>query len=669
MFHCQLRERRLVDESAQHALQLANDWRRFELVASLRIASNVGEENPLARGEDRLEEQITVALGRRDVAGRALERPQIKRLAMLALGKDSVVQPERKNHFEWDRSQRRKRSNRDAALRVLSAARFEVSDSRRDYLARRLERHRTDAQFRFANRLDCFEEAVPDLLIDRALGPDVCTHEFAQHQRPFARRQVRIADRDRVGDQRPRHAHESRGRLEFILRDFARQVAGSGCSSRIKCGIAAALTGHHGAEREAFDRLIPMVEAGRDVGVLEIVIVGAEENSQRLAPTPPLLDIDSAFAFVVQRGMRQQPDHFRAREAAARQLEKQIDGFGDAARAGDAAADEIDRNSVLLSKDAVDLRDVVVNRRVGNQHGDFVKANSLGVALGGKFFVAANDRPDFVRDDFGFASNSRASKKADSRSPIGLPLPSSTLRGLRFAIEDVLLKLLEHRRCFAFAGNRIGKERREIALRQFVEQPDVFTARPPPEPESRRVGRSIQRERVFGFSEFVADFVLPMSPSSQRAAARGVHVFPKLAARIERVDPNVAERAESRENIRISISGVRGTEHVKRVGQGSLELPVFVASNASGSIISRVSRCRSHSSRTRPCESNTNCHKCRCHRSVSLIASMSDRRAARHFPIMRRREIEYSRNSRANCAASRSVLSSTSASVFDPPWM
>ena len=35
---------------------------------------------------------------------------------------------------------------------------------------------------------------------------------------------------------------------------------------------------------------------------------------------------------------------------------------------------------------------------------------------------------------------------------------------------------------------------------------------------------------------------------------------------------------------------------------------------------------------------------------------MSVRRAARHLLIMRRREIEYSRNSRANCAASSSVL-------------
>src|SRR5208282_4370945 len=255
---------------------------------------------------------------------------------------------------------------------------------------------------------------------------------------------------------------------------------------------------------------------------------------------------------------RQQLDHFRAREAAARQFEKQLDGFGDAARASDAAADEIDWNSVLLSENALDVRHVVVNRRVRNQHRDFVKPNALGAAAGGKFLVVAKDRPDLVRDDFGLASNSRAGKKPDSRF-VWLAVAILDVRGLRFAIEDALLKSFEQGRWFA--RNRIGEERREIALGQLVEQPNVFTARPPPEPQSRRVGRFIQRERVFGFSELFSDFVLTMSPRGDSAATGTVHIVPKLAARIERVDPNIAKRAESRKNFRISISCVRGTEH------------------------------------------------------------------------------------------------------------
>src|ERR1700722_1996927 len=115
MFHGQLRERPLVEESAQNRLQLANDWRRFQLVAGLCVAGNVGEKNPRARGQDCLEEKVTVALCGRYIAGRALERPQIQWLAVIALWKDSVVQPQRENHFERDRSQRGKRSNCDAS--------------------------------------------------------------------------------------------------------------------------------------------------------------------------------------------------------------------------------------------------------------------------------------------------------------------------------------------------------------------------------------------------------------------------------------------------------------------------------------------------------------------------------------------------------------------------
>src|SRR5208337_4098644 len=96
------------------------------------------------------------------------------------------------------------------------------------------------------------------------------------------------------------------------------------------------------------------------------------------------------------------------RETAARQLEKQFDGLGDAARSCDAAADEIDGNSVLLSKNALDVRHVIVNCAVGNQHRDFVKAKAVGASDCGDFFVVANDRPDLVRDDFDLASDSRA---------------------------------------------------------------------------------------------------------------------------------------------------------------------------------------------------------------------------------------------------------------------
>ena len=158
-----------------------------------------------------------------------LERPQIKRLAAIALGKNRVVQPERENHFERDRSQRGKRSNRDAAP---------------EYCPRRDSRSVTRAAI--TSRADSYDIG-PTLSSDSPIASiasrklSLTCSSIAPSGRMYAftnspsisdhsrRRQVRIANRDRVGDQRPRHADESRGRLEFILRDFAGNVAGSRC--------------------------------------------------------------------------------------------------------------------------------------------------------------------------------------------------------------------------------------------------------------------------------------------------------------------------------------------------------------------------------------------------------------------------------------------------------
>src|SRR5271163_189936 len=169
MCHRQLVERFLINESAEHKLKLADDRRRLECVAGFGIASDVGENNPLARREDGFEKQITVALGRGNVAGSSLERPQIKRIAILALRKRAFVQTDREYHFEWNRPQRGKRSNRNAAPRISSAARVQIRHTCCEHLARRLVRHRANVQFRAADGLDRLEKTVPDLFINRAL--------------------------------------------------------------------------------------------------------------------------------------------------------------------------------------------------------------------------------------------------------------------------------------------------------------------------------------------------------------------------------------------------------------------------------------------------------------------------------------------------------------------
>src|SRR5271170_1971417 len=154
------------------------------MYCSSRMTDDGSSRSPVFASREMYEEKIAVTFGRSNVAGGAFERPQIKRFAMLTLGKGRFVQTKHKNHFEWNRSQRGKRPNRDASPRILSAPRFEIGDASRDHLSRRLIRHLTDLQFRLADRLDRFEEAVPDLLIDRTGGPYVCIDEFDEHQRP-----------------------------------------------------------------------------------------------------------------------------------------------------------------------------------------------------------------------------------------------------------------------------------------------------------------------------------------------------------------------------------------------------------------------------------------------------------------------------------------------------
>src|SRR5215469_17823062 len=135
--------------------------------------------------------------------------------------------------------------------------------------------------------------------------------------------------------------------------------------------------------------------------------------------------------------MSQQPDHFGAREVSCRQTKEQVDSLGDAAGVGDAAADEIDRNSMLLQKDALDIGQVVVLFRIRNQHGDLVKAEAIA---GADFLlVLADERPDFVGDNFGFASNAGAGEKADVR--VGsLAVGACSTEARRLPIKDALLK-------------------------------------------------------------------------------------------------------------------------------------------------------------------------------------------------------------------------------------
>src|ERR1700687_3743433 len=289
------------------------------------------------------------------------------------------------------------------------------------------------------------------------------------------RSKTRVTHRQCVSDERACSAHESRRAREPVLLDFDWQVvAGAGL---VKLRRLVTSARHHHAQREAFDSLVPVEESRRNIGVLQIFVVGAEEDTERLAPSGVCARVD--YAVTDQRGMGQQADYFTARKTAARHREEQFDGFGNPAGARQLAANQIDWNFVQFTKDTFDVRKVLVERGVGNHDCDFVARNLRGFFLRDQRFVLAKNRPDRVRDDLGLSADSGTSEKSDP------PIIRRTLAGLdwethRLAIEDALLEPIEKFRLDSCC--EIRKERNEIALRKLVEDSDVFAARPPPEP-------------------------------------------------------------------------------------------------------------------------------------------------------------------------------------------
>src|SRR5216683_4080516 len=252
------------------------------------------------------------------------------------------------------------------------------------------------------------------------------------------RSEMRIAHRQSIGDERARSAHEARRAREAVLFDFEWQVvAGAGL---VKLWRLVTSSGHHHAEREAFDSLVPVEESRWNIGVFQIFVVGAEEDAERLAPSGICTRV--GWGISGQRGMRQQPNNFATRKTASGKREEQFDCFCHPAGTREFAAHEIDWNLVLFTKDAFDVREVLVERGVGNHDCDFVKSNWRGFFLRDQLFVLAKHRPNRVGNDFGLSADSRAGEKADA------PIIRRTLAGLDLethglAIEDTLLKGVE----------------------------------------------------------------------------------------------------------------------------------------------------------------------------------------------------------------------------------
>jgi len=157
----------------------------------------------------------------------------------------------------------------------------------------------------------------------------------------------------------------------------------------------------------------------------------------------------------------------------------------------------------------------------------------------------------------------------------------------------------------------------------------------------------------------VADFVGPIAHPP--GVAREASTSPKTRHGLMR--KSECRRARRVAQISVYASGVRGYRTRAACRATRLEMPLFDRSKA-WAAHHRVSRSRSHSSRTRPCESNTNAQM-RCHRSVSLIVRVGAAGGAPFTPCDGA-IFEYSRNNPPT-ARQQEVRSSTSASVLDPP--
>ena len=78
------------------ANQLVDHRRRLQLIASLGIAHDVRQVEPVARADQSLEEQILVALARTDVADLSASEGQVERVGPSTAGNRPSPSPQRK---------------------------------------------------------------------------------------------------------------------------------------------------------------------------------------------------------------------------------------------------------------------------------------------------------------------------------------------------------------------------------------------------------------------------------------------------------------------------------------------------------------------------------------------------------------------------------------------
>ena len=324
-------------------------------------------------------------------------------------------------------------------------------------------------------------------------------------------------------------------------------------------GVAAALAGHEGAEGEAADGLVPVVDVAVDVGVVEGLEVGAEAHVELGDPAAPALQIGFGLR-AADGGVGDEREEIGDLEVAQREVEQAFDGFEHAAAGGEPAVDDVEGEVVALAEDGLDVGEVGLALVVGHHDRDLVEAQ-LG--------VSADAAPDLVGDNLDFAADARAGQQADAALVFDEVAAGGHGGALRVPGEDVALELGEQG---GVVGGGVDEAGGEFAAGDLVEQADVFAAGAGPEAQGGGVAGLDEVEgvvAVLGVGE--VDGLGAFAPVGGDHFERGdVEVFPELHAGVEGVDVELGGDAEPAEDVGEGRGDVAEAEDVELGGQVEL---------------------------------------------------------------------------------------------------
>ncbi len=132
---------------------------------------------------------------------------------------------------------------------------------------------------------------------------------------------------------------------------------------------------------------------------MELVAPGAPERHVRFRPR------------AAHGRVGQQPEHVLPIKTGQRQAQKQFDGFGDAALAGQPAVDGVHGDSVKSREDGFDVREIRVDRAVRDNDRDLVESEPGRTEAR---FALTDERPDRAGDDLNLAPDARTGEEPDA---------------------------------------------------------------------------------------------------------------------------------------------------------------------------------------------------------------------------------------------------------------